>query len=69
MQVLRAILGDETVNQLDERQLAALSHELDAEILKDDALAERLSGVVFRAAQRVAPGVAAPEQAGDQPQA
>lgn len=53
MQVLRAILGDDTVNRLSEREIAALAHELDAEILKDEVLAEHLSGVVLRAAERI----------------
>lgn len=53
MEVLRAILGAETVAKLTEREVAALAHELDAEILKDEVLSERLSRVVVEAANRI----------------
>ena len=52
MNVLRAILGDEAVAKLSPNEVAALAHELDAEILKDEALTGRLSKVVLDAARR-----------------
>jgi hypothetical protein len=55
MDVLRAILGNETVNGLTEKEVAALAHELDAEILKDEVLSDRLSSVVVQAAERIRP--------------
>jgi hypothetical protein len=52
MSVLKAILGDEAVARLSPNEVAALAHELDAEILKDEALTGRLSKVVRDAALR-----------------
>ena len=53
MKVLEAILGAETVAQLSEREVNALAHELDAEILKDEGLSDRLSTLVRLAAERI----------------
>jgi hypothetical protein len=52
MSVLKAILGDEAVAKLSPNEVAALAHELDAEILKDEALTSRLSKVVLDASRR-----------------
>lgn len=52
MSVVKAILGREVVEQMSPNEVAALAHELDAEILKDDELTGRLSKVVLDAAQR-----------------
>jgi chorismate mutase len=51
--VLRAILGADTVDRLSENEIAALAHELDAEMRKDDVLSSRLSRVVLEAAHRI----------------
>lgn len=53
MKVLEAILGADTVAQLSEREVNALAHELDAEILKDEVLSDRLTTVVRLAAERI----------------
>ena len=52
MLVIEAILGHEVVANLSPNEVAALAHELDAEILKDDELTARLSKVVRDAARR-----------------
>jgi hypothetical protein len=54
MKVLKAILGDEVVEQMSLGEVSALAQELDAEILKDAALTDRLSKVVRNAAHRSA---------------
>ena len=58
MQVLKAILGEEVVEQMSVGEVSALAQELDAEILKDEALTSRLSKVVRDAARRSVPAEA-----------
>jgi hypothetical protein len=58
MKVLKAILGDEVVEQMSLGEVSALAQELDTEILKDEALTNRLSKVVRDAACRSTPATA-----------
>lgn len=53
MEVLRAILGSDVVDRLTKEQVTALANELDAEILRDSELSERLTKVVLAAADKV----------------
>lgn len=56
MQVLYAILGKDVVDQMNPDEVAALAHQLDAEIFRDDLLTARLTKVVLDASGRSAPG-------------
>lgn len=49
MKVLYAILGQDVVDAMDKNEVAALAHELDAEILRDSDLTARLTRVVLDA--------------------
>jgi hypothetical protein len=51
MKVLYAILGEDVVDRMDPSEVAALAHELDAEILRDEALTARLTEVVMNASR------------------
>jgi hypothetical protein len=53
MEVVRAVLGEDAVKGLSATQVAALAHELDAEILKDEELTARLGAVVKQAVAKV----------------